>query len=89
MRATPFLMFQGQGQDALALYRAAFPDFELLLLQEHPADGAQAGQILSGRIRVGGLEIKLNDEEKANLKTSTDAVEELLVACKNLDGDLA
>jgi malate dehydrogenase len=35
------------------------------------------------------LEIKLNDDEKANLKTSTDAVEELLVACKNLDGDLA
>jgi malate dehydrogenase len=35
------------------------------------------------------VEIKLNDEEKANLKTSTDAVEELLVACKNLDGDLA
>ena len=35
------------------------------------------------------VEIKLNDEEKANLKTATDAVEELLVACKNLDGDLA
>jgi malate dehydrogenase len=35
------------------------------------------------------VEIKLNDEEKANLKTSTDAVEELLVACKAIDGDLA
>ena len=35
------------------------------------------------------VEIKLSDAEKANLKTSTDAVEELLVACKNLDGDLA
>ena len=44
-------------------------------------------------IGAGGIEevveIKLNDDEKANLKTSTDAVEELLVACKNLDGDLA
>ena len=35
------------------------------------------------------IEIKLSDEEKANLKVSTDAVEELLVACKTLDGDLA
>jgi malate dehydrogenase len=35
------------------------------------------------------VEIKLTDEEKANLKTSTDAVEELLVACKGLDSSLA
>ena len=38
MKATPFLMFQGQGQQALALYREAFPDFALLLLKEHPED---------------------------------------------------
>ena len=61
MRATPFLMFQGQGQDALALYREAFPDFALLLLEEHPEGDAQAGQIRSCRIRVGGLEIMLFD----------------------------
>ena len=35
------------------------------------------------------IEIKLSDAEKANLKTSTDAVEELLVACKGLDSSLA
>ena len=29
------------------------------------------------------------DEEKANLKVSTDAVEELLEACKALDSSLA
>ncbi|MGX7895704.1 malate dehydrogenase [Tsuneonella sp. HG222] len=44
-------------------------------------------------IGAGGIEeiveIALSDEEKANLKVSTDAVEELLVACKNLDGSLA
>ena len=34
------------------------------------------------------IEIALNDDEKANLKTSTDAVEELLVACKALDESL-
>jgi malate dehydrogenase len=44
-------------------------------------------------IGAGGLEevveIALSDEEKANLRVSTDAVEELLVACKGLDTSLA
>ncbi|MCT2559107.1 malate dehydrogenase [Tsuneonella sp. YG55] len=35
------------------------------------------------------IEIELSDEEKANLKVSTDAVEELLEACKSMDGALA
>jgi malate dehydrogenase len=35
------------------------------------------------------IEIELSDEEKANLKVSTDAVEELLEACKALDASLA
>ena len=43
-------------------------------------------------IGAGGIEevveIELSDEEKSNLKVSTDAVEELLVACKGLDSSL-
>ena len=35
------------------------------------------------------IEIELSDEEKTNLKVSTDAVEELLEACKALDSSLA
>ena len=34
------------------------------------------------------VEIELSDEEKGNLKVSTDAVEELLEACKGLDESL-
>ena len=60
MKATPFLMFQGQAKDALALYREVFPDYEELLLQEH-SEGAQAGQIAMARVRIGGLEIMLYD----------------------------
>jgi predicted 3-demethylubiquinone-9 3-methyltransferase (glyoxalase superfamily) len=60
MKATPFLMFQGQAQQALALYRQAFPDYEELLLQEH-AEGSQAGQIAMARILIGGQEIMLYD----------------------------
>jgi len=44
-------------------------------------------------IGAGGVEkvveIKLNDEAKANLAVSVDAVKELLVACKAIDGSLA
>ena len=44
-------------------------------------------------IGAGGIEkiveIKLNDEAKANLAVSVDAVKELLVACKAIDGSLA
>ena len=58
MKATPFPMFQGQAQDALALYREALPDYDEPLLQEHP-EGAQAGQVAMAWIRVGGLEIML------------------------------
>ncbi|MBD3773827.1 MAG: malate dehydrogenase, partial [Rhodobacteraceae bacterium] len=44
-------------------------------------------------VGAGGIEdvveIELSDEEAKNLKVSVDAVEELLVACKGLDSDLA
>lgn len=72
MKATPFLMFQGDAKPALALYREAFPDFEQVLLQEHPA-GAQAGQVAMARIRIGGLEIRLFDSPPVHDFTFTPA----------------
>ena len=43
-------------------------------------------------IGAGGVEevveIALGDEAKANFETSVDAVKELLVACKAIDGSL-
>jgi predicted 3-demethylubiquinone-9 3-methyltransferase (glyoxalase superfamily) len=70
MIATPFLMFQGQARDALALYRAAFPDFEQVLLQDHP-EGPQAGQVAMARVRIGGQEILLNDSPPVHAFTFT------------------
>jgi len=72
MKATPFLMFQGQAKDALALYREVFPDYAELLLQEH-AEGPQAGQVAMARIRVGGLEIMLYDSPPVHDFTFTPA----------------
>jgi predicted 3-demethylubiquinone-9 3-methyltransferase (glyoxalase superfamily) len=72
MKATPFLMFQGEAKAALALYREAFPDFEQLLLQEH-AEGELAGQVAMARIRIGGQEIMLNDSPPVHDFTFTPA----------------
>jgi predicted 3-demethylubiquinone-9 3-methyltransferase (glyoxalase superfamily) len=63
-------MFQGAAKDALALYREAFPDYEELHLQEH-GEGPQAGQVAMARIRVGGLEIMLNDSPPVHAFTFT------------------
>jgi predicted 3-demethylubiquinone-9 3-methyltransferase (glyoxalase superfamily) len=70
MKATPFLMFQGQAKDALALYAEAFPDFEQVLLQEHPP-GPLAGQVAMARVRIGGQEIMLNDSPPVHAFTFT------------------
>ena len=70
MKATPFLMFQGQAKEALALYREAFPDYEELLLEEHP-EGPQTGQIAMAHIRIGGLEIRLYDSAPVHKFTFT------------------
>jgi predicted 3-demethylubiquinone-9 3-methyltransferase (glyoxalase superfamily) len=63
-------MFQGQAQDGLRFYRATFPDFEELVLQEHPP-GAMAGQVAMARIRIGGQEIMLNDSPPVHAFTFT------------------
>jgi predicted 3-demethylubiquinone-9 3-methyltransferase (glyoxalase superfamily) len=70
MKATPFLMFQGQAKDALALYRQAFLDYEEVFVREHP-EGEMAGQVAMARIRIGGLEIRVNDSPPVHAFTFT------------------
>ena len=60
MHATPFLMFQGQARQALALYRTVFPDFEEVMLNEH-GEGEQAGQVAQALVRIGGQDLRLFD----------------------------
>jgi predicted 3-demethylubiquinone-9 3-methyltransferase (glyoxalase superfamily) len=81
MKATPFLMFQGEARDALALYSKAFADFEQLLLQEH-AEGPQTGQIAMARIRIGGLEIMLYDSPPVHDFTFTPSTS-TFIDCDN------
>ncbi len=78
MRAIPFLMFQGEAKEALALYREAFPDYEELLLQEH-SEGAQAGQIAMAHIRIAGLEIMLYDSAPIHAFTFTPSTSTFVI----------
>jgi len=79
MKATPFLMFQGEAKPALALYRESFQDFEQVLLQEYP-EGEQAGQIAMARIRIGGQEIMLYDSPPVHDFTFTPATS-IFITC--------
>ena len=58
---------------------------------KYGVDGLYVG--VPAMIGAGGIEeiveIALGEEEKANLQVSIDAVKELLVACKAIDGSLA
>jgi len=79
MKAVPFLMFQGQAREALALYRAAFSDYEAIALAEH-GPGDQAGQVAQALIRVGGQELRLFDSPPVHGFTFTPAIS-LFVDC--------
>jgi predicted 3-demethylubiquinone-9 3-methyltransferase (glyoxalase superfamily) len=70
MKAVPFLMFQGDAKPALTLWREAFPELEVLEMQEH-AEGAQAGQIAAARISLGGSEWRLFDSPPVHAFTFT------------------
>jgi len=72
MKAVPFLMFQGDAKPALALWREAFPELEVIELQEHAA-GDQAGQIAAARIRLGGSEWRLFDSPPVHAFSFTPA----------------
>lgn len=72
MKAAPFLMFQGEAKAALALWRTAFPELEVLEMQEH-VEGPQTGQIAAARIRLGGSEWRLFDSPPVHAFSFTPA----------------
>lgn len=54
--AAPFLMFQGQCEQALSFYAATVPDTRILTLDRKPD-----GTVAMARLSVAGLEIMAND----------------------------
>ena len=60
MRATPFLMFQGNAEEAMSAYVALFPDSEIEELQRNgPEDQGPEGMLKLARIRVAGQSVRI------------------------------
>lgn len=62
----PFLMFQGQAQEAIDLYLETFPDAELLEIQHHP----EGTEIIDSR--PAEMPMDQVDEDEATLKNNGD-----------------
>jgi predicted 3-demethylubiquinone-9 3-methyltransferase (glyoxalase superfamily) len=80
MQATPFLMFQGDAQDALILWKRAFPDhIEVTELERHSGGEAQ-GKLSSARFTLGGTEWRVFDSPIPHAFTFTPSAS-LFVEC--------
>lgn len=77
MKAAPFLMFQGQAKDAIALYGEVFAGFEVLRLDEN-GDGSVA----LARVSLGGQEWLLGDSPVPQDFTFTPATS-IFVDCES------
>jgi len=80
MRCTPFLMFQGEAADAIALYCAAFGEACEVLLDQRSGEGPQQGKVAMARLRIAGQEIALNDSPPVHDFTFTPSTS-LFVDC--------
>lgn len=62
MLATPFLMFQGNAEEAMRLYISLFPDSEIETIQRYGPEGPGAeGSVMEARFRVAGLTVRCID----------------------------
>ena len=78
-----FLMFEGDADDALALYRSVFSDFEMVSEQRYGADvPALEGKILVAETRLHGHSVMLSNSSASHDFSFTPSVS-LFVQCKD------
>ena len=80
---TPFLMFEGQAEEAMNLYVRTIPDSEILNVQKYGSDGpGPEGSVMLASISLRGQPILLNDSYVSHDFTFTPAIS-LFVACRS------
>jgi predicted 3-demethylubiquinone-9 3-methyltransferase (glyoxalase superfamily) len=58
----PFLMFQGDGSEAVDFYRSVFPDAEVIELDRYgPGEPGKEGTIKRARLSIGGQSVLCTD----------------------------
>jgi predicted 3-demethylubiquinone-9 3-methyltransferase (glyoxalase superfamily) len=61
-RTRPFLMFQGQAEEALRFYVSVIPDSEILDIRLRGAEGpGESGTVLGAETRIGGTTVMAFD----------------------------
>ena len=76
--ARPFLMFEGQAEEAMRLYTSLFPGSEMTVAVRYP-DG---GKVMRGSFRVAGQEVQVTDSPVHHAFTFTPA-SSLFVECES------
>jgi predicted 3-demethylubiquinone-9 3-methyltransferase (glyoxalase superfamily) len=77
----PFLMFEGQAEEAMRFYVSLFKDGEVLLLERFGADGPGAeGTIFKASFRVAGQTVRIFDSPAKHAFGFTPAIS-LFVEC--------
>lgn len=75
LRATPFLMFQGKGREALDFYLATFPGAQVEGLQLYgPGEPSPEGTVRSAVLIVGGQRLRLFDSPPVHAFSFTPAI---------------
>lgn len=59
--AAPFLMFQGNAEEALRFYEQAVPGAEITSLQHWPAGSPGDGKVLAAVLTIFGTAFRVND----------------------------
>lgn len=80
--ANPFLMFQGQCEEALAFYAATLPGARIVSLDKKPD-----GTVAMARLAIGGLDILANDSPPVHDFTFTPSTSTFLIVDKAEDVD--
>jgi len=78
-KLTPFLMFEGQADDAIALYTSTFADASVVSVDRH-TKGPAEGQVLLAKLSIGGQEVLCMDSPAHHEFTFTPSVS-LFVRC--------
>lgn len=80
-KVTPFLMFEGQAEEAMALYTSLFDDGEVLEIARYgPNDAGPEGSVRLARFRIGGQDVMCIDSPAKHSFTFTPA-SSLFVDC--------
>ena len=80
---TPFLMFQGDAEEAMNLYVTLFADSEIVDIVRYGPDGpGMDGDVLSGQIRIAGQNVMCIDSPGGPAVAFTPAMS-LFVICES------